>query len=82
MNLITETMSVPTIAPNAQPKRYITLDQVSAKLGGRSKASLYRDIAAGRLPKPIRFGRRCYFRETDIDVAMDTAEATDRFSLT
>jgi len=61
--------------PTVQTKRYITLDQVSEKLGGRSKASLYRDVAAGRLPKPIRFGRRCYFREADVDAAMDRAEA-------
>ena len=66
----------PIEAPTPQAKRYLTLDQVSEKLGGRSKASLYRDIAAGRLPQPIRFGRRCYFRESDIDAAMDTAETT------
>ncbi len=82
MILNTASTPAPIISQTVHPKRYITLDQVSAKLGGRSKASLYRDIAAGRLPKPIRFGRRCYFRETDIDVAMDTAEATGPLSLT
>jgi len=33
--------------------RYMTLSQVSQKLGGRSRSSLYRDIEAGRLPNPI-----------------------------
>ena len=54
--------------------RYLTLSQVSEKLGGRSRASLYRDILAGRLPHPIKLGRRCYFREVDIDAAMMRVE--------
>ena len=60
--------------------RYLTLSQVSKKLGGRSRASLYRDILAGRLPNPIKLGRRSYFREVDIDAAMTRveSEADDR----
>lgn len=57
---------------NATPAtwRYMTMSQLSQKLGGRSRSSLYRDIEAGRLPNPIKLGRRCYFRETEIDEAM------------
>ena len=54
--------------------RYMTLSQLSQKLGGRSRSSLYRDIEAGRLPNPIKLGRRCYFRETEIDEAMTRVE--------
>lgn len=35
---------------------------------------LERDIEAGRLPNPIKLGRRCYFRETEIDEAMSRVE--------
>jgi len=57
--------------------RYMTLSQVSQKLGGRSRSSLYRDIEAGRLPNPIKLGRRCYFRETEIDEAMARVECSN-----
>jgi len=45
----------------------ITLKQLSTKLGGRSRASIYNDMAAGRIPKPLKIGARNYWRESDID---------------
>ena len=45
----------------------ITLKQLSAKLGGRSRASIYNDMAAGRIPAPVKIGARNYWRESDID---------------
>ncbi|WP_299661532.1 AlpA family transcriptional regulator [uncultured Ruegeria sp.] len=41
------------------------------KLGGRSRSSVYRDIEIGRLPKPIKFGSRLYWNESDIDAAIE-----------
>ena len=56
--------------------KYLTIKQVCQKLGSRSRASIYRDIEAGRLPEPIKFGARVYFREGYIDEAMNNAEGT------
>ncbi|MEX3015980.1 helix-turn-helix transcriptional regulator [Gymnodinialimonas hymeniacidonis] len=49
---------------------YLTLSDLSTKLGGRSRSSIYRDIEAGRLPLPIKFGRRLYWAEADVDRAI------------
>ena len=50
--------------------RYLTMQQISEKLGGRSRSSLYRDVELGRLPKPIKIGSRLYWDEADIDAAI------------
>ena len=47
--------------------RYLTLEQTSKKLGDRSRSSLYRDFAAGRLPQPLKIGGRLYLCEEAID---------------
>ena len=52
---------------------YITFSQLQTKLGGRGRSSLYRDIEAGRIPKPIKFGARLYWREAEIDAAISAA---------
>jgi len=46
--------------------------QVQYKLGGRSRSSVYRDIEAGRLPKPIKFGSRLYWQGAEIDAAIQS----------
>ncbi len=50
--------------------QYLTFQDVQTKLGGRSRSSLYRDIELGRLPKPMKFGSRLYWVESDIDAAL------------
>ena len=50
--------------------RYLTMQQISEKLGGRSRSSLYRDVELGRLPKPIKIGSRLYWDEADIEAAI------------
>ena len=50
--------------------KYITMQGVQTKFGGRSRSSLYRDISLGRLPPPIKFGARLYWIEADIDAAI------------
>lgn len=52
--------------------KLIDLAQTQAKLGGRSRSSIYRDIDVGRLPKPIKFGARLYWNEADIDAAIQS----------
>ena len=46
---------------------YLTLTELRAKLGGRSRSAIYLDLAAGRLPQPIKLGGRLYFPEEDVD---------------
>ena len=48
-------------------QKYLTLNELRAKLGGRSRSSIYNDLAAGRLPQPIRLGRRLLWAEGDIE---------------
>lgn len=68
-----------TLQPLAQPTtrptegmQYLNLAQLSAKLGGRSRTSVYRDVDAGRLPPPIKLGSRLYWRESEIDCLMSS----------
>ncbi len=49
--------------------KYLNLNQVSEKLANRSRSSILRDIETGLLPKPIKFGGRLYWVETEIDEA-------------
>ena len=48
-------------------QRYLTLEDVSAKLGSRSRSSIYKDIEAGRLPKPMKLGARIYWPEKELE---------------
>ena len=47
--------------------KYLNLAQLSAKLGDRSRSSIYRDVDCGRLPPPVRLGSRIYWVEGDIE---------------
>ncbi|MFO0432021.1 MAG: helix-turn-helix transcriptional regulator [Hyphomonadaceae bacterium] len=47
-------------------QKLLTLREVSDRLGGRSRASLYIDWKLGRLPPPIKIGGRTYMREGDL----------------
>jgi prophage regulatory protein len=46
---------------------YLTLTELRAKLGGRSRSAIYLDLAAGRLPKPTKLGGRLYWPEGDVE---------------
>ena len=54
-------------APAQRGERYLTLRDVSAKLGGRSRSAIYADIAAKRLPQPLKLGGRIYWPEGALD---------------
>lgn len=53
--------------PKGGPMKYLTLTELRAKLGNRSRSAIYADLAAGRLPQPIKLGGRIYWPEGDID---------------
>ena len=46
---------------------YITFKELRAKLGGRSRSAIYLDLAAGRLPQPVKLGGRLYWPEGDVE---------------
>ena len=46
---------------------YLTLSELRAKLGNRSRSAIYLDIKAGRLPQPLKLGGRIYWPEGDLD---------------
>lgn len=53
-------------------QKYISFDDAKHLLGGRSRASLYRDIKSGRLPSPVKIGHRRYW---EIDELIDAIDA-------
>ena len=46
--------------------RLITFTELRQKLANRSRASIYRDIERGEIPKPLKIGRSVYWEETQI----------------
>jgi len=48
-------------------KQYLPFDALSAKLGGRSRSSIDRDVKAGRLPPPLKLGQRVYWIDAQVD---------------
>jgi predicted DNA-binding transcriptional regulator AlpA len=48
-------------------QQYLTLTELRAKLGGRSRSAIYTDLEAGRLPQPVKLGGRLYWPEGDVD---------------
>nr|WP_171180681.1 AlpA family phage regulatory protein [Ruegeria sp. HKCCD8929] len=54
---------------------YLNLNQLSSKLGDRSRSSIYRDVESGRLPKPVKLGSRLYWNEADVDAAIEQRAA-------
>ncbi len=50
--------------------KYITLNQLRAKLAGRARSSIYLDIENERLPKPMKLGGRLFWSESAVNAAM------------
>ena len=46
---------------------YLTLTELRKRLGGRSRSAIYLDLAADRLPQPVKLGGRLYWPEGDVD---------------
>ena len=53
----------------------IDFEDLREKLGNRSRSACYEDIKHGRLPKPIKIGRKLYWSETIIDVLIAKLQA-------
>lgn len=47
--------------------KYLTLNDLRAKLGNRSRSAIYADLELGRLPQPVKLGARLYWPEVEID---------------
>jgi predicted DNA-binding transcriptional regulator AlpA len=47
-------------------QRFLTLREVSERLSGRSRSALYVDMQMGRLPQPVRIGKRVDWGEDDL----------------
>jgi predicted DNA-binding transcriptional regulator AlpA len=60
--------------------KLLSLAELRAKLGNRARSSIHGDITAGRLPPPIRLGKRCYWDEAAVDARLRelAAEAQKR----
>ena len=47
--------------------KYVSFKQLQEKLGGRSRSAIYVDLEKGRLPKPLKLGRRLYWEDSALD---------------
>ena len=47
--------------------KYLNFTELRAKIGGRSRSAIYLDLAAGRLPQPIKLGGKLYWPEGELD---------------
>lgn len=52
--------------------KYLTLTELRAKLGNRSRSAIYNDLNAGRLPRPVKLGARLYWAEGEIDAHLQS----------
>lgn len=50
--------------------KYLTFTELRAKLGNRSRSAVYCDLAAGRLPQPLKLGGRNYWPEDELDARL------------
>lgn len=53
-------------------QRFLTLTELRAKLGNRSRSAIYLDLGAGRLPQPLKLGGRLYWPENDVEAHLRT----------
>jgi len=54
--------------------KYLNLNQLSVKMGGRSRSSIYRDVDENRIPAPIKIGSRLYWVESEVDNAIAASQ--------
>jgi len=54
--------------------KYLNLNQLSEKMGGRSRSSIYRDVDENRIPAPVKIGSRLYWLESAVDDAISAAQ--------
>lgn len=49
---------------------YVNMRQLRAKLGNRGRTTIYGDVKAKRLPKPVKIGSKLYWNESEVDAAI------------
>ena len=60
---------------------YVNMRQLRAKLGNRGRTTIYGDVKAKRLPKPVKIGSKLYWNESEVDAAIKALwSIQDRFS--
>jgi predicted DNA-binding transcriptional regulator AlpA len=52
--------------------------ELRARLGNRARASIYNDVALGRLPPPLKLGGRLLWDEAEIDARLRELAAAAR----
>jgi prophage regulatory protein len=57
---------------NAAPKRLISLPEVMRKTAS-CRASVYKRVASGQFPRPVKIGRSTRWLEAEIDRWIDAA---------
>ena len=57
-----------------QMQRFLTLTELRAKLGNRSRSAIYTDLKAGRLPQPVKLGGRLYWPEDNLAAWLESYE--------
>ena len=55
-------------------QKLINQNQLSKKLGDRSRSSIYRDVANKKLPEPIRLFGRLYWVDAAVDEKIADAQ--------
>jgi prophage regulatory protein len=55
--------------------QYLSFRDLQAKLGGRGRTTILRDVDLGRLPKPVKLGSRLYWIESAVDDAIANAQS-------
>jgi predicted DNA-binding transcriptional regulator AlpA len=48
-------------------QQYLTLSDLRAKLGNRSRSAIYNDLACNRLPRPLKLGGKLYWPSELVD---------------
>lgn len=48
------------------PEKFLTFDEVRSLFGGLHRATIWRLIKDGKFPRPITFGRKLFWRPSDI----------------
>ena len=47
--------------------KYLSFAELRAKLSGRGRTTIYRDVEEGRLPKPFKLGGTLFWRDSEVD---------------
>jgi prophage regulatory protein len=50
--------------------QFLNMTQLRKKLGNRSRSAIYLDVAAGRLPQPVKLGGTLYWPEDEVEAHM------------